>query len=79
MRGAAQRIKLEIEMRNRQAWNTASLTGAAMGGKLPAYETCFGPARPSARRRQSPEVLAAMGRALAAVWGAKRIETPERN
>lgn len=76
MRGARQRLRLEIEMRNRQAWNTASLTGLAFAGKLPAFERCFG-GGPQAGPPQSPPVLAAMGRALAAAWGAKMPDPPE--
>ncbi|CAM3090459.1 hypothetical protein PANO111632_02605 [Paracoccus nototheniae] len=77
MRGAAQRIKRDIEMRNRQAWNTARLTGAAMVGKLPDYEKCFGRGNVKHGKPQPPAVLAAMGRALAAVWGAKMPDQTE--
>lgn len=76
MRGARRRVQLEIEMKNRQAWHMAGLTGAAMAGKLPPFERCFGK-RPAPGRRQSPAVLAAMGRALAAAWGAKMNDLPE--
>lgn len=78
MRGAQQRLRLEIEMRNRQAWNTASLTGLAMAGKLPAFDRCFGTGGATPGPPQPPATLALMGRVLAAAWGAKLPDQPER-
>ena len=72
MEGAAQRIERELESQNRQAWNTAALVGAAVGGKLPAYDRVFGrkKARPAPLSRQPGQVVAAMVHQLAAAWGA---------
>lgn len=70
MRGAAKRIEREIELSNRQAYNTAALTGGAFAGNLPAYDKVFRK-RISAGVRQSAEVLEANLRALARVWGAR--------
>lgn len=74
MDGARARIERQIEMANRQSWNTAALTGAAFGGKLPKFEKVFGrgPLRHGAP--QSPAVQEAQLRALAAAWGAKMPE-----
>ncbi len=71
MDGARQRIELEIEMRNRQAWNTAAMVGGAMVGKLAPYEKVFG-ARLAPGREQSEDVMQAMCNALAIAWGAER-------
>lgn len=68
MRGAQKRIELQIEISNRQAYNTAALTGGAMAGKLPAFEKVFRPA-PSAAKPQSADVQEAMLRTLALAWG----------
>lgn len=68
MRGARARIDIQIEMSNRQAWNTAALTGGAMAGKLPAYEKIFGGLRAGAT--QTPEVQQTMCDTLAKNWGA---------
>lgn len=73
MRGARQRVEMEIEMRNRQAWNTAALVGGAMAGKLPAYEKVFG-AHLAPGKPQSEDVMQAMCNALAIAWGAEREE-----
>lgn len=70
MRAARQRVSLEIEMRNRQSWNTAALTGGAMAGKLKPYEQVFGRPSLSAGKPQSPDVMQAMCNALAKAWGA---------
>lgn len=72
MQGAAKRISREIEISNRQAWNTAALTGAAFGGKLPKFEKVFSSGgRVRASAKQSAEVLEANLRALAVLFGAE--------
>lgn len=71
MDGARARIEREIEMANRQAWNIAALTGAAFGGKLPKYEKVFGRGPLRSGAPQSPAVVEAQLKALAAAWGAK--------
>lgn len=69
MRGATKRLQREAEIENRSAYNTAALTGGAMAGRLPRYESVFRqPLRAGAR--QSSEVLEANLRALAKAWGA---------
>lgn len=68
MRGAQKRIELQIDISNRQAYNTAALTGGAMGGKLPAFDKVFRPA-PRNAKPQSAEVQEAMLDALARIWG----------
>lgn len=68
MRGAQKRIELQIEISNRQAYNTAALTGGALAGKLPAFDKVFRPA-PRATKPQSPDVQEAMLRTLALAWG----------
>lgn len=73
MQGAVRRIEREAEMSNRQAWNTASMTGAAMAGKLKPYESVFRP-RIKAGVAQSPAVLEANLRALAMAWGAEAVK-----
>lgn len=70
MDGARARIEREIETANRSAWNTAALVGAAMAGKLPAYDKVFG-RKIKPQPAQSAAVLDANLRALAAAWGAK--------
>lgn len=74
MRGAAQRVEREIEMRNRQAYNAAALSGAAFAGKLPRFERAFrkqvAVVRARSARPQPAAVLEANLRALAKAWGA---------
>lgn len=79
MRGARRRLTLEIEMRNRQAWNTASFVAAALAGKLPPFDQCFGSSAPAPGKPQSPPVLAAMGRALAMAWRAEMKVPPKES
>lgn len=62
-------MKIEMAMRNRSAWNTAALTGAAMAGKLPRYDEVFGTSTPDHRGPQSAEQQETALRVLAAVWG----------
>lgn len=71
MEGALARIERDVEMANRQAWNTAALTGAAFGGKMPPFEKVFG-RKITHGRPQSPAVVEAQLHALAAAWGASR-------
>lgn len=69
MQGAIKRFEREAEGSNRQTYNAAALTGAAMGGKLPKFEKVFRPRiKPGAA--QPAEVLEANLRALARAWGA---------
>lgn len=69
MRGAARRIEREIEISNRQAYNTAALTGAAFAGKMPKFDQAFRP-KLAPGKPQSAAVLEANLRALAIAWGA---------
>ena len=74
MQGAAKRVKREVEMRNRQAWNTAALCGAAFAGKLPKYERVFGGSQSIKHGgEQSPEVQEAALMQLARAWGAEGV------
>jgi len=70
MQGAIRRIERETEAMNRQAYNTAALSGGAFAGKMPTYDKAF---RKKLQQgaRQSAEVLEANLRALAIAWGAK--------
>lgn len=70
MHAALSRIKIEMTMRNRTAWNTAALVGAAMVGKLPRYDDFFRTDSRESRGPQSPEQQEAALRVLAAAWGA---------
>ena len=70
MRAAQKRIELQIDISNRQAYNTAALTGGAMGGKLPAFDKVFRPA-PRLAKPQPSQVQEAMLRQLAIAWGAE--------
>ncbi|WP_017999926.1 hypothetical protein [Paracoccus sp. N5] len=74
MHAAIARLKIEMTMRNRSAWNTAALTGAAMVGKLPRYEEFFRPETAEERGAQSAEQQETALRVLAAVWGASEQE-----
>lgn len=67
---ALERIKVEMTMRNRTAWNTAALFGAAMAGKMPRYDEFFQTDGREDRGPQSPEQMEAALRVLAASWGA---------
>lgn len=67
---AMARMKIEMSMRNRSAWNTAALTGAAMAGKLPRYDEVFASDHPEGRGPQSVAQQETALRVLAAVWGA---------
>ncbi len=69
MRGAVQRIERQIEVSNRQAYNTAALAGGAFAGKLPRYDRVF---RNGIQHGapQSAAVLEANIKALARAWGA---------
>jgi len=69
MRGASRRIERNIEISNRQSYNTAALTGAAFAGKLPKFEQAFR-LKPARGQPQSAAVLEANLRALAIAWGA---------
>lgn len=69
MDGARDRIERDIDMKNRLAWNTAALVGAAMAGKMPSFDKAFGK-RIQQQAAQSAEVLDANLRALAIAWGA---------
>lgn len=70
MRGARERVQLDIDMQNRLAWQTACLSGLAFAGKLPKFDKVF-PATGGARSGpQSPEVQEQMLKRLAAGWGA---------
>lgn len=69
MQGAARRIEREAEISNRQAYNTAALSGGAFAGKLPAYDKVFRK-RIQHGARQSAQVLEAQLMALARAWGA---------
>lgn len=69
MQGAVRLLQREAETINRHAYNAAALTGAAMAGKLPRFDTVFRQKlRPGAA--QPAEVLDANLRALARAWGA---------
>ena len=70
MHAALARMKIEMAMRNRTAWNTAALVGAAMVGKLPRYHEFFRTEEAVQRGPQSPEQQDAALRVLAAAWGA---------
>lgn len=63
-------MRLEITMRNRTAWNTAAMVGAAMAGKLPRYEEFFEQDSPDYGEPQTPAQQEAALRVLAAAWGA---------
>lgn len=65
-----------MTMRNRTAWNTAALVGAAMAGKLPRYDEFFRADTPENRGPQTPEQQEAALRVLAAAWGAVEGEKP---
>ena len=68
---ALERLRLEMTMRNRTAWNTAALVGAAMAGKLPRYDEFFPvEAEADSKGPQTAEQLEVALRALAASWGA---------
>jgi Pyruvate/2-oxoacid:ferredoxin oxidoreductase gamma subunit len=69
MQGAIRRMEREAQGVNLQAYNTAALTGAAMAGKLPKFETVFRP-RIKSGKAQPAQVLEANLRALARAWGA---------
>lgn len=73
MRGAQKRAEMQIEVSNRQAYNTAALTGGAMAGKLPAFEKVFGKraAQLKSGAKQSAQALEANLRVLAIAWGAQ--------
>lgn len=73
MRAALERMKIEMTMRNRTAWNTAALVGAAMVGKLPRYHEFFRTEETVQRGPQSPEQQDAALRVLAAAWGAGQL------
>ncbi|MDF3606129.1 hypothetical protein PE067_08305 [Paracoccus sp. DMF-8] len=64
------RLKIEMTMRNRSAWNTAALVGSAMAGKLPRFDEFFRSDTAVDRGPQSPEQQEAALRVLAATWGA---------
>lgn len=70
MQAARARMRLEVAMRNRTAWNTAALVGSAMAGKLPRYDEVFPPAAAPAAI-QTPEQQEVALRMLAAAWGAQ--------
>jgi len=70
MQGGSRRIERDIEMRNRQAYNTAELSGVAFVGKLPKYDKVFRP-KLTPGIKQSAQVLEANLRACAIAWGAK--------
>lgn len=63
-----------MAMRNRTAWNTAALLGAAMVGKLPRYSEVFPPARAAKPATQTPEQQEVALRLLASAWGAVQEE-----
>lgn len=67
MRGAIKRLEREAEARNRQAYNTAALSGGAFGGNLPDYDQVFRGIEHSVE--QSDEVLSANIRLWAAQFG----------
>lgn len=70
MHAALSRLKIEMTMRNRTAWNTAALVGAAILGKLPRYDEFFRTDAPENSEPQTPEQQEAALRVLAAAWGA---------
>lgn len=70
MQAARERMRLEILMRNRTAWNTAALVGSAMAGKLPRYEEFFPSETPADRAPQTAAQQEVALRVLAAAWGA---------
>ncbi|WP_423209123.1 hypothetical protein E2976_18430 [Paracoccus yeei] len=70
MDAALSRLKIEMTMRNRTAWNTAALVGAAMAGKLPRYDEFFRSDSAEERGPQTPEQQEVALRVLAAAWGA---------
>ncbi|MFV0303559.1 MAG: hypothetical protein ACK5IP_22280 [Paracoccus sp. (in: a-proteobacteria)] len=59
-----------MRIRNRQAWNTAALVGAAQVGKLPRYEDVFGSSPKQRPAVQTGKQQEAALRVLAAAWGA---------
>lgn len=74
MRGAARRAEMQVESANRQAYNTAVLTGLAMVGKVPGYDKVFPEARKKPVKAGAPqraEVIEANLRLLAVAWGGK--------
>lgn len=70
MQAHRDRLRLAAEMRNRSAWNTAALTGAAFAGKLRGYDSYFSASDPRQSGPQTPEQLEAALHVLAAAWGA---------
>lgn len=79
MHGARARIRVEMTMRNRQAWNTAALVGAAMAGKMPRYDDFFPTYRAEAKAAQNADQQEAALRVLAALWGARPAESDGDN
>ena len=73
MRAVRDRLHLDLAMRNRVAWTTAALTGAAFVGKLRKYDDYFGaqgaPARGDTQTALQQETAL---RLLAQAWGATR-------
>ncbi len=74
MHGALSRLKIEMTMRNRTAWNTAALLAYAMAGKLPRYEEFFGTDTRQSQPPQTAEQQEVALRVLAAAWGAAKQE-----
>lgn len=70
MRGARERVQLDIDMQNRLAWQTACLSGLAFAGKLPEFDKVFPAKGKTQSGPQSPEVQEQMLKVLAAGWGA---------
>lgn len=67
MRGAMQRLKRESESRNRQAYNTAALSGGAFAGELPDFDQVFG--HDAEESEQSEDQIVANAKAWAAQFG----------
>lgn len=70
MQGAIKRAERDADLRNLQSYNTASLIGEAMSGKLRKFDAVF-PKKIQKGVPQPPEVVEANLMALARAWGAK--------
>lgn len=73
MQAVRDRLHLDVAMRNRSAWTTAALTGAAFVGKLRKYDEYFGTNRTVGQggEAQTAAQQETALRLLAQAWGAK--------
>ncbi|MDS9468604.1 hypothetical protein RGQ15_13625 [Paracoccus sp. MBLB3053] len=71
MQASRDRLRREVEMRNRSAWNTAALTGAAFAGKLRRFEEYFADRGARVSEPQTQAQMEAALQLLAAAWGAE--------